>query len=102
MPELSGGVEAEVGEGVMLPMMIVVGTTVFPEFGLVGVVEVFGSVGVTKINGSSVGAGGSSEVGAIVDSSGKASVEILGSVPRKMYLKGVTVAVIGTIVREAT
>ena len=88
---MSGGVEAEVGEGVMLPMMIVV-----------GVVEVFGSVGVTKINGSSVDAGGSSEVGAIADSSGKASVEMLGSVPRKMYLKGVTVAVIGTIVREAT
>ena len=93
MPALSGGAEAEVGEGVMLPIMIGVGTAVLLVFGLVGV---------TKITGSSVGAGGSSKVGAIADSSGKASVDMLGSVPRKMYLKGVTVAVMGTIAREVT
>jgi len=96
VPALSGGVEAEVGEGVMLPIMIGVATIVLAVFGLVGVPGLFG---VIETPGSSVGSGGSSEDEATADSSGEGSVEIPGSVPRKMYLKGVSVAVTVTAAR---
>jgi hypothetical protein len=85
-----------------------VATTVFPEFSVAAVAVAFELVGVIKITGPSVvGTDGSFRVGVIADSPGKTSVgktsvEMAGSVPRKIYLKGVAVAVMGAMAREVT
>jgi len=94
VPGLSGGVDAEVGVRAAL------GETTADGTGVPGVVR--GVIRVKTIGGSWVkkGGGSSASVGA-ADSSGEGSVEIPGSVPRKMYLNGVSVSVTEISARDA-
>jgi len=94
VPGLSGGADAEVGVRAALGVTIADGT------GVPGVVR--GVIRVKMIGGSWVkkGGGSSASVG-VTDSSGEGSVEIPGSVPRKMYLNGVSVSVTKISARDA-
>ena len=95
VPGLSGGVDAEVSVNVAFGPITVEGTDV------VGITITCGVFGVRRTGGSGENSrGGSSSSVAVTVSSGDGSVEIDGSVPKKMYVNGVWVTVTSITVLE--
>lgn len=93
MPALSGGGEAEAG------VIVAFGTMIVDGIDVLGIACVM--FGVNRIGGACVKIGGcSAEKVGVADSSGEGSVEMAGSVPRKIYLNGVFVTVTSTTACE--